>query len=92
MPDAISVYEIRKSFLRELVTKKTVKGEIKETLSFPEEYRDKKKLYIWEKVVKLEPQIEWFYNKKGKLKDTNFDMTDAYACGIAGLKLLSILN
>lgn len=86
-PKKISVYESRKLFLNELVhisnkkNRKTGEMETIETLSFPPEYRDEKKLYIWEKVAKLEPQIEWFYKKDGKPKDMNFDMADSYACG-----------
>lgn len=37
-----------------------------------------KKMVVWEKVCELEPQIEWLYDKKMKLKNENFDMTDAY--------------
>lgn len=92
MPDAISVYDIRKIFCHELVNVKMVKGERKETLSFPEEYRDKKKIYIWEKVVKLEPKIEWFYTKNNTLKDMCYDMSDSYACGFCGLVRLGILK
>lgn len=97
-PKRISVHESRKLFLPELVhtskkkNKKTGAIEIVETLSFPKEYLDKKKLYIWEKVSKLESKIEWFYKKDGTLKDSNFDLTDAYACGYAGLKLLGIVK
>ncbi len=65
---------------------------IVEVLSFPPEYRDEKKLYIWKKVAKLEPQIEWFYDKKNELKDMCFDMSDSYCVGYAGLKLLGIIK
>ena len=98
IPSKISVYESRKTFLPELVVvehKKVRKtGEIvkKETLSFPREYKDKKKLYVWEKVCKLEPQIEWFYKKDGEPKDLCFDMSDAYCVGYAGLKKLNIIK
>ena len=91
VPKKISVYDSRKLFLDELVSVKYVKGERKETLSFPEEYRDKKKIYVWEKVARLEPQILWFYTKNNTLKDGCFDMADSYAVGIAGLKLMNIL-
>jgi hypothetical protein len=92
-PMKISVYESRKLFCSELVFVSFVKGEKKETLSFPPEYRKLKKLYIWEKVCKLEPQIEWFY-KRGTTdnpKDMCFDMSDSYAVGFAGLKKLGII-
>lgn len=92
-PIKISVYDSRKLFCSELVNVSYKKGEKKETLSFPLEYRDKKKLYVWKKVAKLEPQIEWFYKKDGKeLKDMCFDMSDSYAVGFAGLKQLGIIK
>jgi len=98
-PMKISVHESRKLFCDELVhsskkrNKKTGLMEDSETLSFPVEYRDKKKLYIWEKVCKLEPQIEWFYKKDGvNPKDMCFDMSDSYAVGFAGLKQLGIIK
>jgi hypothetical protein len=91
-PKKISVYDSRKLFCTELVKTSMKKGEKVETLSFPKEYIKEKKLYIWEKVCKLEPQIEWFYKKDGKPKDMCFDMSDSYAVGIAGLKTLGILK
>ena len=98
MPVKISVYESRKLFCSELVhisrrkNKKTGEVEVVETLSFPEKYLKEKKLYIWEKVAKLEPQIEWFYTKNNTLKDMCFDMSDSYCVGYAGLKTLGILR
>lgn len=90
-PIKISVYDSRKLFCDELVKVTYVKGQKKETLSFPDAYKKEKKLYVWEKVSKLEPQIEWFYKKDGKeLKDMCFDMSDSYAVGYAGLKQLGI--
>jgi hypothetical protein len=98
MPTKISVHESRKLFCPELIVtktsrnRKTKKFEITETLTFPEEYKDDKKLYIWEKVAKLEPQIEWFYTRNETLKDMCFDMSDSYCVGYAGLKILGILK
>lgn len=90
-PEKISVHKARKLFCPELVKTSKRKGEIVETLSFPEEYRKNKKLYVWEKVAKLEPQIEWFYTRNNTLKDMCFDMSDSYAVGVAGLKMLGII-
>jgi len=45
-----------------------------------------KKMVVWEKVADLEPQITWLYDKKGKLRKENFDMTDAYTCVRAAMK------
>lgn len=97
-PKKISVYESRKLFLNELVhidkrkNKKTGEIEIIEVLSFPPKYIKEKKLYIWEKVAKLEPQIEWFYKKDGKPKDMNFDMADSYTCGFSYMIKIGIIK
>jgi len=92
-PMKISVHESRKLFCPEFVHTEKKKGELVEVLSFPPQYRKEKKLYIWEKVCKLEPQIEWFY-KRGTTddpKDMCFDMSDSYAVGFAGMKKLGII-
>jgi len=92
-PKKISVYDSRKLFCPELVHTEKRKGELIEVLSFPPEYNKEKKLYIWKKVCKLEPQIEWFYKKdSNEPKDMCFDMADSYCVGHAGLKQLSILK
>ena len=93
-PKKISVYEGRKAFCPELVHTEKRKGKFIEVLSFPKEYRSKKKLYIWEKVKNLEPDINWFY-KRGtvdKPRDICFDMSDSYVVGYAGLKKLGIIK
>jgi len=92
MPVKISVHESRKLFCPELIKVSRSKGELKETLSFPKEYIKDKKMYIWKKVAKLEPQIEWFYTRNDTLKDMCFDMSDSYCVGYAGLKILGILK
>lgn len=98
MPIKITVYECRKSFCPELVrisnrkNKKTGIVETIETMSFPEKYLKEKKLYIWEKVAKLEPQIEWFYTRNNTLKDMCYDLSDSYCVGMAGLKMLGIIK
>ena len=68
------------------------KGEMVEVLSFPPEYINRKKQYIWEKVANLEKQIEWFYNKNETLKDMNYDMSDSFVVSIAGLITLGIIS
>ena len=88
----ISVHDSRKEFCVDLIKTSYRKGEKVETLSFPVEYRKKKKLFIWEKVCKLEPQIEWFYKRNGTPKDMNFDMSDSFVVGIAGLIKLGIIS
>lgn len=92
-PQKISVYDSRKLFCSELVKiSYNKKGEKIETLSFPEKYKKEKKLYIWEKVSKLEPQIEWFYKKDGSLRDINFDLSDSYAVGHSAMKRIGIIK
>ena len=91
-PAKISVYNGRKIFCPELiVTKKKKTGEIVEKLTFPDEYKDKKKEYIWKKVSKLEPQIVWFYTKKDEIHEMCYDMSDSYVVGYAYLKQNGII-
>lgn len=45
-----------------------------------------KKMVIWEKVSELEPKIVWEYDKNGKLKKENFDMTDAATAVVGYMK------
>ena len=49
-----------------------------------------KKMIIWEKVAKLEPQIQWLYTKNNTLKKENFDQTDAYCCVLGYMKQLEV--
>jgi hypothetical protein len=88
----ISVYDSRKIFCFELVKTSKVKGEIKETLSFPEEYKNDKKQYILEKVTRLHPDFEWKFNRNGKLSPENFDMADSYCVGYSALVILGIIK
>ena len=92
VPEFISSYDSRKYAYPELMSVRTHKKKDNTPLSDKEiaknkpvlfgAYDDKvdKKMVVWEKVADLEPQIEWFYDKKNKLKNENFDMTDAYTC------------
>lgn len=88
-PVLITVHQARKIFLPEFVTGKG-------TLSFPKGWKSKeKKMTIWKKVSKLEPDVKWFYGKilRGKqtIKDESFDMSDAFCCGFAALKQMGIV-
>ena len=49
-----------------------------------------KKMIIWEKVAKKEPQIKWLYTKNNTLKKENFDQTDAYTCVLGFMRLKEI--
>lgn len=90
VPKKITVHDSRKIFCPEFIkTTKKRNGEIKQTLSFPKGWKNKeKKEYIRQKVAKLEPQINWFYTRNNTIKDTSYDMSDAYCVGYAGLKVL----
>lgn len=91
-PIKITVHEARKLMCPELIKEVKRKGKVEDVLSFPPEYKKEKKKYIWEKVAKLEPQIKWFYTRNNTIKDICYDMSDAYAVGIAGLKMLKIIE
>lgn len=91
-PFKISVHESRRIFCPEICIKKIVKGIEKTTLSFPVEYKDNKKHYLWEKVAKLEPQIEWFYNKNNNLKTENYDLSDSFVCGFSGMIKYNLID
>lgn len=90
-PFLIEIYIGRKLFFPEHVNRKMVKGEWKETLSLPKDID--KKHYIWEKVARLYPQIEWHYKKDGKsIRETSYDISDSIVTGLAGLKAMSIIT
>ena len=91
-PLKISVHDSRKIFCPELVTTKTVKGKITETLSFPDKYKKDKKRYIWEKVSKKHPDIEWIYKRNGDVSDESFDMSDSYCVGYSGMVIMGLIK
>ena len=92
VPEYISSYDARCYGFPELMAVRTVnrKGEpytekeiAKKNPVLFGAYDDNvdKKTVVWELVADMEPQITWIYDKKGKLKKENFDMTDAFtAC------------
>lgn len=94
VPKKITVHESRKIFCPEFIkTRKKRDGEIVQTLSFPKGWKNKeKKEYIRQKVAELEPQIKWFYTRNDTIRDSSYDMSDAYAVGFAGLKVLGIIE
>jgi len=47
------------------------------------------KHYVWEKVMTLEPQINWKYGPKSrKLLKENYDMADSYVIALAHINLM----
>ena len=92
IPVAITVSLSRKLFFPEYCTVKKIKGVETSVLSFPVEFKDRKKEFIRMKVESLEPSINWHYTAKGTIKETSYDISDAYCIMIAGLSILNINN
>jgi RNase H-fold protein (predicted Holliday junction resolvase) len=91
IPDFISSYDARAYAFPELMAVRThnKKGEPysekemankKPVLFGGYPWDIDKKMVIWEKVAELEPKIVWEYDRNGKLKKENFDMTDSFSC------------
>jgi hypothetical protein len=83
IPKFITVDDVRRNFCPEMTEfdKKTQKYILK--------FKSKKidpKNYIFEKVSKLYKNINWTYNKNNKIKDENYDVSDAIALGLIGFK------
>ena len=83
VPEFISTYNSRKFAFPELVQQND-KGKYVLFGGLPKDID--KKMIIWEKVAKLEPQIQWLYTKNNTLKKENFDQTDAYCCVLGYMK------
>lgn len=86
-PEFISTYNSRKYAFPDLV-KENDKNKFVLFGGLPKDVD--KKMIIWEKVAKLEPQIKWLYTKNNTLKKENFDQTDAYTCVLGYMKLKGI--
>jgi len=86
-PEFISTYNSRKFAFPELVQE----NDKKKHVLFGGLPKDiDKKMLIWEKVAKREPQIKWLYTKNNTLKKENFDQTDAYTCALGFMRLKGI--
>lgn len=83
VPEYITTYNSRKFAFPELVQPND-KGKHVLFGGLPKDID--KKMVIWEKVAKREPQITWAYTKNNTLKKENFDMTDAYCCVLGHMK------
>jgi len=87
IPEFISTYNSRKFAFPELVQE----NDKKKHVLFGGLPKDiDKKMIIWEKVAKREPQITWQYTKNNTLKKENFDQTDAYTCVLGFMRLKEI--
>jgi len=83
VPEFISTYNSRKFAFPELIQE----NDKKKHVLFGGLPKDAdKKMIIWEKVAKREPQIKWLYTKNNTLKKENFDQTDAYTCALGFMK------
>ena len=87
IPDFISTYESRKNAFPELVQEND-KGKFVLFGGLPKDID--KKMIVWEKVAKREPQINWLYTKNNTLRKENFDQTDAYCCVLGHMNQLKI--
>ena len=87
VPEFISTYNSRKFAFPELVQQND-KNKFVLFGGLPKDID--KKMIIWEKVAKLEPQIQWLYTKNNTLKKENFDQTDAYCCVLGFMNQLEI--
>ena len=87
VPEFISTYNARKFAWPELVQENDKK---KFVLSGGLPKDVDKKMIIWEKVAKREPQITWQYTRNNTLKKENFDQTDAYTCVLGFMRLKEI--
>ena len=87
VPEFISTYNSRKFAFPELVQE----NEKKKYVLFGGLPKDiDKKMIIWDKVAKKEPQITWHYTKNNTLKKENFDQTDAYTCVLGFMRYKGI--
>lgn len=83
VPEFISTYNSRKFAFPELVQE----NDKKKFVLFGGLPKDiDKKMIIWEKVAKREPQIKWQYTRNNTLKKENFDQTDAYTCALGFMR------
>jgi hypothetical protein len=86
IPTFISTYNARKYAFPSLVSKND-KGRNVLFGGLPKDI-DKKHL-IWENVNSVCPEVEWLYDKNGKLKKENYDMADAVTCIIGHINMVS---
>ena len=87
VPEFISTYNSRKFAFPELIQENDKKKFVL-FVGLPKDID--KKMVIWEKVAKREPQIKWLYTKNNTLKKENFDQTDAYTCALGFMRFKGI--
>jgi len=85
VPTFISTYNARKYAFPDLVGQND-KGKNVLFGGYPKDI-DKKQV-IWEHVNAVCSDIEWLYDKKGKLKKENYDMADSVTCVIGHVNFI----
>jgi RNase H-fold protein (predicted Holliday junction resolvase) len=89
VPEYVSTYDARKNAFPELVQPGSTKKPVLFG-AYPKE--TDKKMVIWEKVSKLEPNINWLLDTKGVLKKENFDMSDSYTVARAFMRMNDLIK
>jgi len=89
LPTFISTYDSRKYAFPDLVGKNN-KGTYVLFGGYPKDI-DKKHV-IWEHVNSVCSNVQWFYDKNGKLKKENYDMADAVCCVIGFVNKNKLIN
>jgi len=87
LPTFISTYNSRKYAFPGLVGP-NAKGRNVLFGGYPKDI-DKKQV-VWDNVNILFPEIKWLYDKKGKLKKENFDMSDAVTVVIGAINMIKL--
>lgn len=85
VPTFISTYNARKYAFPDLV-QANIKGKHVLFGGYPKDI-DKKHI-IWEHVNAVCPEINWLYDKKGKLKKECYDISDAVTCIIGYINMI----
>jgi hypothetical protein len=83
IPKFMSVDEVRRIFCPEMTEYDAKKNKF--ILKFKSRKIDPK-TYIFEKIAKDYENISWLFNKNGKLKTENFDITDSIALAKSSFK------
>jgi len=89
VPSFISTYNARKYAFPDLV-RPNDKGKYVLFGGYPKD-ADKKKI-IWEHVNAVCPEVNWLYDKNGKLKKENFDISDAITCVIGHVNMVKAIG
>jgi hypothetical protein len=85
VPSFISTYNARKYAFPDLF-RDNGKGKVVLFGGFPHD--TDKKMVIWEHVNAVCPEVNWIYDKNGKLKKENFDISDSITCIIGYINMI----